>query len=211
MQGFLEIGMKVSIGIRRDDKEWFFSSKVEDIKHEHIDLSMPMKSGQIFFVGLEEKVFIYFTKRDSFYCLEGKVENRQFLPIPIITIKPLKPPYKEQKRSYFRLKVTLQTQVRISENDKWIKGYIQDISAGGTRFSFPKGIKKGRIIELIVPAISCDMIFKAMVLRTEKDTFSELNPYEIAVKFVDIEEDTRDRIVRFILTEQRKLRKKGLI
>lgn len=47
-EGFLKIGMKVTIEVQRENVEYFFSSKVEDINLERIVLSMPMKGVEPF-------------------------------------------------------------------------------------------------------------------------------------------------------------------
>lgn len=74
--------------------------------------------------------------------MKGIVEDKQYNPIPVIIIHPLSPPYKKQKRSYFRLKLSYKIYIKLSGCDDWIQGYTRDISAGGVKFSHSMMIKK---------------------------------------------------------------------
>lgn len=207
---FLEIGMRITIEVQRENIEHFFPSKIEDIKLDYVVLSMPMKKGRIFFVGIDEKINIYFSKRGSFYCMEGIVRDKQYSPIPVITMYSLSPPYKKQKRSYFRLKTSCTIHIKLKGSDDWLQAYTRDISAGGIKFSHSAPIKKGSIIEVVIPDILGETILKAAVVRTEKNNIRNVNVHDIAIKFVDIEEAMRDKIVKYILTKQRELRSKGV-
>lgn len=207
---FLEIGMKVTIEVQRENGEYFFPSKVEDIKLSCVVLSMPMKRGRTFFVGIDEKINIYFSKRGSFYCIEGKVEDKQYNPIPVITMYPLSPPYKKQKRSYYRLRVSLKIHIKLPNSDNWIQGYTRDVSAGGMKFSHFQVIEKGSIIEVIIPDVLGETVLKAVVVRTEENSNRHINTYDIAIEFIEMDEQIRDKIVKYILARQRELRSKGI-
>jgi len=209
-EGLLEIGMKVIIEVKRDNGDFFFSSKIEDIFSNHIILSMPMKGSRTFFISVDEKINIYFPKRGSFYCIEGKVVEKQYKPIPIIKMIPLSSPYKKQKRSYFRLKVSLPIHVKLCETGYKFLRYTRDISAGGIKFSHSEFIEVGTNIEVQIPDILGKKAVKASVIRTELENIREINKYDIAIEFIDIDERARDKIVKFILAKQRELRKKGL-
>ncbi|WP_213975283.1 flagellar brake protein [Tepidanaerobacter acetatoxydans] len=207
---FLEIGTKVTLGIQRENAECFFPSKVEDIISDRIVLGMPIKEGRTFFVGLDEKINVYFSKKGSFYCLEGLIEDKKYDPIPVITIHPICLPYKKQKRSYFRLKISLKTYIKSPDFDEWIKVYTRDISAGGAKFSYPSLIKEGSILEVTFPDILPEMSLMSRVLRTEKNRDRHINTYDVAVEFIEIDESICDKIVKFIFAKQRELMEKGI-
>lgn len=202
--------MKVTLGIHRENAECFFPSKVEDIISDRIVLGMPIKEGRTFFVGLDEKINIYFPQKGSFYCLEGLIEDKKYDPIPVITIYPTCVPYKKQKRSYFRLKISLETYVKLPDSDDWIKVYTRDISAGGAKFSYSSLVKEGSIIEIMFPDISPEMSLMSRVLRTEKNCERHTNIYDIVIQFIEIDESTCDKIVKFVFAKQRELMEKGV-
>ena len=207
---FLEIGMKVIIEIKRENGELFFPSKIEDIYPNSILLGMPMKGGRTFFIGINEKINIYFSRKDSFYCIEGIVEDKKYEPIPVIKMHPLGLPYKKQKRNYFRLKVSLPIHIKLFGTEETFLRYTRDLSAGGIKFAHSKTIEKGADLEVKIPDILGEKAIKASVVRTERDDIREVNKYDIAIKFVDIDERSQDKIIKFILAKQRELRQKGL-
>lgn len=197
--------------IIREKKKYCFSSKVEDISSNYIILGMPMKSGRTFHTYIKERIYIYFSRKDSFYCIDGLVDKKRYTPIPVIFVTPITSPYKNQKRKYFRLKFSLPIHLKTDEGEEWQDAYSQDISAGGAMIYFDKKIKPGCQLEVKIPSILGDVVFKAKILRCEKEPIREINPYNIALQFLDLEANHRDEIVKFLLDEQRKLRKKGLI
>lgn len=136
--GFLEIGMKVTIEVKKENGEYFFPSKIEDIYVNSITLSMPMKGGRTFFISVDEKINIYFSRKGSFYCIEGTVKDKQYKPIPVIRMRPLGSPYKKQKRSYFRLKVSLPIHIKLWGTEDMFLRYTRDLSAGGIKFALRK-------------------------------------------------------------------------
>lgn len=207
---FLEIGMKVTIEVQREDEGLFFPSKVEDINSDGIILSMPMKNGRTYFIGFDEQINIYFSKRDSFYCMEGIVKDKQYNPIPVITMYPLSPPYKKQKRSYFRLQISLEIHIKLSGSDEWIQRYTHDISAGGIKFSNSEALQKGSNIEVMIPDILGETVLKATVVRTEQDIARHINVHDIAAEFAEIDEQICDKLIKFILAKQRELMEKGI-
>ena len=156
------------------------------------------------------KSIYIFSRKGSFYCLEAVVEEKQYYPIPIIATRPLRPPYKKQKRDYFRLKIILNIQIRTSDCEKWVEGYTRDISGGGAKICLPQKIKKGSIIEILIPEILGKKILKAVVVRTGIDTLNLAKTNDMAIQFIEINENIRDKIIKFILAKQRILREKGL-
>jgi len=211
LNDFLEIGQRVTIEIAREDKSYFFSSKIEDLRSDRILIGMPMKSGRAFNTHVTEKIMVYFSNKHSFYCIDCTVEEKKYTPLPLLVLRPLDVPYKHQKRGYFRLEISLKVNLQTSENDRWLDGFTLNISASGAMIVFSQDIAKGSFINIRIPDILGDMIIRAKVIRNEKDLIREINPYNIALQFMDLEETEQDQIVKTLLEKQRKLRKKGLI
>lgn len=210
-EDFLEVGMKVIIEVKRDSGDLYFSSKIEDLSSEDLTLGMPMRGGRSYFISIDENINIYFSRKGSFYCIEGKVIEKQYRPIPIIKILPLSSPYKKQKRSHYRLRISLHIQVKIGDEEDVFLRHTRDISAGGIKFSHSDLIEVGTNLEVTIPDIlGNNTAIKAIVRRAEYDSTREINRYDIAIEFLEIDERTRDKIVKFLLAKQRQLRKIGL-
>lgn len=205
------IGMKVTIGVLRENEEIYLPSKVENIETDGLVLSMPIKRRSIFFVAIGEKINVYFPKRGSFYCMEAKVEKKDYCPLPLITVFPLGRPFKMQKRKYFRLQTPLKIYFKLSDTEVWNKVYVCDISAGGIKFPLNHRLKSGKQIEVRIPNILDDNVLKAVIVRLEEKQDRTIFPYDIAIKFIDIDDGTRDKIVKYLFRKQMKLIKKGIV
>ncbi|TYP59908.1 flagellar brake protein [Thermosediminibacter litoriperuensis] len=207
----LEIGMKVEIEVIRDDQNIIFPTKVEDFDGDRVLLGMPFFEGKIFFLRSDELVRIYYAKSDCFYFVRAKVVEKKYAPIPVIAVKLMGPPEKNQRRDYFRVQVSLKVMVRPEGTENWMNAYVVDLSASGAMIYSGKEIGKEQIVEIKLPLNSKEFNLKAKVVRITKDPMRSINPYNMGVQFIDIEEHMRDEIIKFILTEQRKLRQKGCI
>ena len=135
MTDFLQVGQKVTMEIIRESKNYHFPTKIEDLTPEHVLLGMPMKAGNTFPTYINEKIYIYFSRKDSYYCLECLIEKRRYLPIPLLIAKPIKPAYKHQKRGYFRLKMSSKVCVQTTECNDCLEGHTVDISASGAKIA----------------------------------------------------------------------------
>jgi c-di-GMP-binding flagellar brake protein YcgR len=205
-----QVGMKVNIEIERGDGNFFFPSKVEDIELGNLVLDIPMKGNQLFHIGLNESVNIHFFKGDSFYYFIGKVVGKKYTPIPVLHVKPASPPIKNQRRDFFRIKVTLKVKISLLDTGEWANGYIKDISGSGALITTNRELKKGDLINLEITLVSKILEVKSRAVRVWKEERSQCsNMYYVAVQFVDIDEVKQDEIIKFVLAEQRKLIKKG--
>lgn len=98
--------------------------------------------------------------------------------------------------------------------NKWMTATITDISGGGARFNSFNVHKQNSLLFLRIPieqngqnrmfelkgeVVSCGILPK----RTDF--------YETRVKFIDIDRDEREQIVRFIFEQERKMLRKGLL
>lgn len=213
-ENFFEIGMKVQLELESDDERQSFPSKIEDLDGKNLVIGMPIKANYIYFVSLNEVVYVYFSRKDSFYRLECEVIRKRYEPIPVLILKPIRQPYKYQRRSFFRIDITLDVKVILMKNDEpdeSIEGKTKDISGNGALLALPKNLKKGELVKLKIKIKNKTLFLKAKVIRSYKNESRQVNPYNVAVHFIDIDEKTQDAVVKFTLEEQRKLRKKGLI
>lgn len=210
-EGIFHVGMKVSIELERNEKNLLFPSKVEDKNQKNIIIDMPMRSNSTFFVGLGETLKIYFCKGQIFYCIDGIVISKSYVPIPVLTVEILGKPYRNQRRDYFRINVNIATKIKLLENEEVLDCVINDISGSGAMIFLSKALKKRSTVSLSVPVFSKTYDLKAEIVRIERDYTRVINPYNIGLRFLNMPEGMRDELIKFILSEQRRQRKKGLI
>lgn len=207
MANFFQLGMKVNIEVMRGEENLYFSSKVEEVESGNLVLGMPIKGNQFFHIRLNESINVHFPKSDSFFYIVGKVVGKKYIPIPVLIVKPMSEPIKNQRRDFFRIRLTLKVKVKQAGIDEWKNGYVKDLSGSGALIATNCEFKKGDILNLQVPIMSKDLDLKSEVVRSWREDYSK--PYNIAVRFIDLEQEKQDEIIKFILTEQRKMIKRG--
>jgi len=207
----LTIGNIIEISIKRNGKNYVFPSKVEDVRTEGLLIGMPLKGNQTYNVDIGEMIEINFLYRESLYCIEGLVIRKSYTPIPVLLVKPNGSPYKIQRRGYFRLKVSINAKIKDEESEDYTECLVKDISASGALIAVRKSFEINKTINIRF-TLGSDLIeLNAVVKRVEHYPTRHVYPHDVAIQFKDINEPQRDIIIKFILEQQRILRKKGLI
>lgn len=98
--------------------------------------------------------------------------------------------------------------------NKWLLATITDISGGGVRFNSSILHKKNTLLYLRIPMeengdnriyeLKGEVVHSAVLAK-------KTDYYETRVKFVDIDRDEREQIVKFIFAQERKMLRKGLL
>ncbi|MGN0415155.1 MAG: flagellar brake protein [Agathobacter sp.] len=211
-----------------------YQSRVCDQTSEtDLEIEMPISGGKmILFPMGAECHFVFYTKGGMYQC-DGRVQKRYkegnlyFLSVRITTA-----PEKFQRREFFRIdyvvplqyyEITeemakLETTEEIiaalgggEEEQKPYKGMIQDISGGGVRFSAKRLPQRGDylLLSFHLKNERLDEVFylvSQVVAVQEHPTVR--NMYIQRVKFIFRDLKIRERIVRFVFEEERKLRRK---
>lgn len=98
--------------------------------------------------------------------------------------------------------------------NKWNTAIITDISGGGVRFSSSTLHKKGAVLYLRIP-LEQNGEKRIYELKGEVVNSTALEKktdyYETRVKFIDIDRDEREQIVKFIFAQERKMLRKGML
>lgn len=97
--------------------------------------------------------------------------------------------------------------------NKWIEATITDISGGGARFNSFQLHKENNLLYMRVPI---EQKGQTVMLNLKAEVvISQILPkrtdyYETRVKFVDLDRDEREQIVRFVFEQERKMLRKGM-
>ena len=211
-----------------------YQSRVCDPTSEtDLEIEMPISGGKmILFPMGAECHFVFYTKGGMYQC-DGTVQRRYkdgnlyFLSVRITTA-----PEKFQRREFFRIDYVMPFQyyeiteemaklpttesilAALSEggkDQKPLRGTIQDISGGGVRFSADRMPHRGDylLLSFHLKNERLDEMFhlvSQVVAVQEHPTVR--NMYIQRVKFIFRDLRIRERIVRFVFEEERKLRRK---
>jgi c-di-GMP-binding flagellar brake protein YcgR len=119
----------------------------------------------------------------------------------------------KERRKFFRLKKRLKVEFKIII-DKFAStvvppniSYTENISGNGMLLLYPKVIEKGTKLEMTIEL--SDPQQTQLDVAGEVVGYNEigLNQYEIKIKFIDIDEKQRDKLVGFLLKEGAKNKK----
>ena len=211
----------------------FKSSVVDFLSEKNLEISMPTFDGKLvlFREGIRCEM-VFYTKAGLFNC-RCIVRNRYKTDnLYLLDVELLSRPTKFQRREFFRIECSIDmnyyeltketaelesTAEIISElNDNSEieipkKAVILDISGGGIRFCCDQKIEPGKYV-LIVTKLENSVVQNKFVLVVQIiDSYGATNDSEKYInrgKFIFKDLKDREKIVRFVFEEERKIRKK---
>jgi c-di-GMP-binding flagellar brake protein YcgR len=189
-----------------------YPSRVEGLTDKHLYLAMPMNKG----VPI---ILVPGTKFGGRVIADGVVwqftsvfVDKKPLPVPMWIAELPFDLQKIQLRSFVRIQVGLTVSIDVINEEPDhppIPATTKDISGGGMllaiRQSLPTGTKVKASFKL--PDFG-NIQVAAEVVRS--DSLSETGFYTVGVKFVEIPEREREKIIKFIFKKQCERRQKGL-
>ncbi|MBN2897940.1 MAG: flagellar brake protein [Clostridia bacterium] len=227
-------GESVELSIIRNDEVKKFKSNVYRVlSDDEALLSAPLEKGMLYPIRPGENILISFSKDNTgiydFYA--DIVARKKAGALSAIIIRKTSDIQKTQRRHYFRfsfvgafhiLKETLKKEgvedlkEKYKDNDDIIvegeeKVYEdmdgRDISGGGFRAISKENYKSGDVVEGYVKLDNKPIAFKAEVIRSQLIE-GPYPKYDIAFKFVEIDNHARAEIISFIFKKERKTRNK---
>lgn len=211
-----------------------YQSAVSDIfSDQELEISMPTSGGRMVLFQLERECsIVFYTKggmynctavvkkryrKENLYLLQiiitselQKFQRREFFRIPFTT--PLK--YYEISEETAQLETTEELFAEIQKPeymDLVHEGTIQNISGGGIRFVSDRAIRQGQNILLVIRLTNeySDETFylPGQVIAAEKHpTIDAMYIHRVKFLFRDLRD--REKIVRFVFEEERRIRRK---
>ncbi len=203
-----------------------YITKVYDIdENEEIFLQMPMDKTklQLLPTGGEYEAFFYAKK--GIYRCEIRIEERlKDNNISILRIGVLTNPEKHQRREYYRYGcvIGMAAQMLTAEEGEAFKEYrkiperepeekcvVVDISGGGIRFVTASKLIKGELLHCryVLPFETGGEKFDHVIkILAEKPVLNNPKNTEYRGEFINISNFERERIIRYIFEEERKIR-----
>jgi len=214
---FLEVGMRLELEkINGIDQNSYISQVLDIVEPDKITISGPMKKSQLVFIhrGDELKVSYNVGEKGTFY-FHATVVSRDYLPIYKLALIRETEIRKIQLRSFFRLPISLEIRKRhlVSGKDEEYFEEVceaKDISGGGLKLNCKYKHALGDLVQCIFQVNDTRIEAIAEIVRvSEIDVYNY--KYSLGLSFIDINESSRDAIIRYIFDQQRILRIKGLI
>ncbi|KXS49945.1 c-di-GMP-binding flagellar brake protein YcgR, contains PilZNR and PilZ domains [Halanaerobium congolense] len=211
MMDKLKVNDKIEVEFKSDKYPDIYLSKVADFVDAGIVITGLYKHGTPLAVKKGDKINVYFTTERAAYEFESVVLQRIKKPIYFILIKEPKELKRIQRRDYFRLELDRIMKVHKEKKDGSVmkkEAHLLDISGGGVQIKAKEEFAEGDIIKLSFGSLlNMSELIKGKIVRKSKDDFET---YRYGVEFVDINAGEREKIIQWIFSLQRQLRKKGL-
>jgi len=216
------VNKKVTIQVLEEDYQGYYSSRIEDITDDSLILALPFMGTVPIPIGVGTRIVIFSLSKDAIYRVEGDVTRRQLEPLPVLSIITDGKVDRVQRRENVRIPITLSVIYTLKGEDEIYEAYTRDISGGGTKLVLLKPLRMRDIIQLRItlPHLEKPISAKGKVVWIEGevvwievveslvDNKIERTHYA-GVRFINIEDRERERLVKFIFSYQRNLLKKG--
>ncbi|HOO28592.1 MAG TPA: flagellar brake protein, partial [Lachnospiraceae bacterium] len=198
------------------------------VSEDQIKIAMPMEQGKIILLPVDGEYNIcFYTTTGLYQCLARVIDRYKSDNIFVLDMELTTDIRKYQRREYYRLNCVLDMKSReitekdvngLSERVRFIdtditfnNGLIVDISGGGVRFiskvCYPKNTNILFSFSLYVSGKLAEYKLIGKVLLSERLENRE-DEYEHRIQFVNIMNDDRESIIRYIFEEERKIRRR---
>jgi len=204
-----------------------YKSQIYDIVSEdQIKIAMPMEQGKVILLPVDGEFNVcFYTQTGLYQCLGRIIDRYKSDNVFVLVMELTTDLRKYQRREYYRLNCVLDMKSReVSEKDvnylservhfldtdiTFNNGIMVDISGGGARFisrvRYPQGANILFAFSLYVSGSLTEYKLIGKVLLSEPIENRE-GEYEHRIQFVNIMNDDRESIIRYIFEEERKNR-----
>jgi len=215
LENFFKINQRLEITLSKKGDAQQYTSRIEEIIHDHMIIAMPMEKGYPVFHGRGNTFYGKVFDASGVYSFKSTFVDKKMghLPIWIVTM-----PFdikKNQQRSFVRFDVALPVVIEYPLHDETdevvtLKLITKDLSGGGLQVICNQTIKVGKKINLTLDFPDYEVFqVDGEVVRVHQPQ-AERQLFWISIKFLSITEKIRDKISRFIFRKQLEQRQKGL-
>ena len=231
---YINVGDRIDIeaivrGTDTATEKKMYKSQVFDFESEdRIKIAMPMEQGRLILLPVDEEYNLCFYTPNGLYQCIGRVADRYKSDNIFVLVMDLVTDLRRyQRREYYRLNCVLdmkstminqQDVSSLSEKVHFIdtdltfdNGTMVDISGGGARFisrvKYPKDCNILFAFDLFVNdrLTSYKLLGKVLLSQEIEGRNGE---YEHRIMFVNIMNDDRESIIKYIFEEERKIRRR---
>lgn len=188
-----------NIEIYDDDK--VYKSRIQSVNDEEIYIDIPLHNNEYLILNKGDDIhLIKYGNEGSVYELSCKVIDRKIEGN--IRLYRLSEPYdikKIQRRNYVRVETI--RGIKCFRKDEEFNALILDLSGGGMKIKSNKKLETDEEIVSFIKTDDGEFMVKGKIIRVEETSF---NQYSLGIEFMDIEERTREKIIKLVFSIMRK-------
>lgn len=204
-----------------------YKSELYDIVSEdQIKIAMPMEQMKVVLLPVDgEYSLCFYTSNGLYQCIGRVTERYKTDNLFVLVIELITGLQRYQRREYYRLNCVLDMKCKQIDEKEFQNGHEQvffldtdltfdngimvDISGGGARFisqvKYPKGSLIRFVFSLYVNGCMNEYKLVGKVLKS-RELENRPDNYEHRIQFVNMMNDDRESIIRYIFEEERKIR-----
>jgi c-di-GMP-binding flagellar brake protein YcgR len=213
------INQKIELTVLQGPFASAYSTYVEDVDATTLVVVRPTVGGELIALAPGDHVRVEFSiKGSARIAYPTRVIGLETRVVPVILLShPEKGQVERfQQRDFVRLDArvpVIYTVMHSPDGPMYRKGplesHTRDISGNGAQILCPEAYKPGTQLDIHLDVAGKSIHAVAEVIR-QVDVLRSGESW-MGVRFIGIEERTRDQIIRFIFNEQRERRRMGLI
>lgn len=212
--GLFQVNQRLEIYLAKSRQGDVFYSRIEEITPTHMIIAMPMEKGQPLVVNSGAPVYGRLLTETAPYLFKSFFIDRRMSPRPVWLMSLPSEIQKVQLREFVRISSKLPVVVKVETLPAVLQPaglFIRDISGGGLQIlskqPFPSRAKVSLHFEL--PEVG-PIEAKGEVTRMQQPK-SDPTSYWVGVKFIDLAEKERSKIIKYIFKLELERRRKGLL
>ncbi len=211
-----------------EEKKTYQSQVLDIVSDERIELAMPFEQAKLVLLAVDEEYDLYFFTEHGLYQCYARVvdryKNNNTYAVLVDLTSNLR---KYQRREYYRFSCALEMGSRTLQEEELkaleqhedalvpglplARSIIVDISGGGLRFVSSYAYEEGSIIlcryQLFADGQNREYSVYGKVLAV-KEIENRPGSYEHRVQYVNIDNENREGIIKYIFDEERRILQK---
>ncbi len=208
----LSVNQRVEVMFSNGPQAKRYSSRVEELTDKYLLLAMPMSKG---LPVLPPPATVFYGRTliaGTVWLFASKFLDKRLQPLPVwISSQPYD--FKKiQQRAFVRLETALPVKLRLpdaAEDAPPVAATMRNISGGGLQLATKEPLPAGTVVKVeFAMGEFKDFTGSAQVVRAEYDSFRKICC--LGLKFVDLSERERDKIIKYIFKKHLERRQKGL-
>lgn len=225
----VELQSMEHIYAKDEKKSKVYSSKVYTVlTDERVEIMMPMEKSKLILLPIDgEYDLCFYTSQGLYQCYARIYDRYKSNNVYVLALEITSNLRKFQRREYYRFNCVIDMRIRDLKKEEveslesinpiivpglpLRRALICDISGGGMRVITDRNYEANEYVyctfALVIDGKQKDYEMVAKVLRVA-ELQNRPGEYEIRIQYVDLDNDIREEIIKYIFEEERKIRRK---
>lgn len=201
-------------------------SLIQEIDEDGIYITIPLIKHQRQLLTIGERVEVVYCYDNELFGFTAKVIDKKVENIPLYKIEIPEKFDRVQRRNFVRVPTNFEIQYGKSDllsekdcarikleqlereyKDQLGNGFSMDLSGGGIKLSIKEPLKENETVLVLLKHPSLDIVVKGKVVRCSPFISEKYVLYHVGIKFKEMSDALREKIIRFVFMRMREIRK----